>query len=98
MSWNEVETSLNWAKAIAWDTCHKIYVLMDDRQVELMIEYGYDPIVYAKDTTQGDLLDTLKEWFDDSCGLRFITAVETKENPNDGFTDLIHQGEFDQFD
>jgi hypothetical protein len=23
-------------KAIAWDTCHKIYVLMDDKRVELM--------------------------------------------------------------
>ena len=44
---DEVEDSLSYAKAIAWDTCHKIYVLMDDEQVALMRQYEYDPIITA---------------------------------------------------
>ena len=33
-----VFNSVQEAKAIAWDTCHKIYVLMDDEQVQKMRE------------------------------------------------------------
>jgi hypothetical protein len=81
------------AKAIAWDTCHKIYVLMDDEQVELMREYKYDPLITNVEATPEEMLATLEEWFEDSCGLRFIQAVTTNhENPNDGFEQLIEQG------
>jgi hypothetical protein len=81
------------AKAIAWDTCHKIYVLMDDEQVELMREYQYDPLITNVEATPEEMLATLEEWFEDSCGLRFIQAVSTNhENPNDGFEQLIEQG------
>jgi len=81
------------AKAIAWDTCHKIYVLMDDEQVELMREYQYDPLITNVEATPEEMLATLEEWFEDSCGLKFIQAVSTNhENPNDGFEQLIEQG------
>jgi hypothetical protein len=81
------------AKAIAWDTCHKIYVLMDDEQVELMREYQYDPLITNVEATPEEMLATLEEWFEDSCGLRFIQAVSTNhKNPNDGFEQLIEQG------
>ena len=83
------------AKAIGWDTCHKIYVLMDDEQVSKMIEYGYgDDMIYAKDTDPQTLLNTLRDWYDNSCSLRFIQAVRTAAgDPNEGFTSLIEQGE-----
>jgi hypothetical protein len=85
------------AKAIAWDTCHKIYLLMDDEQVELMREYGYDPLITKEEATSEQMLTTLQKWFDDSCDLRFIDAVSTnKENPNAGFETLIGQFEFEE--
>ena len=35
-----VKERVSEAKAIAWDTCHKIYILMDSEQVDLMRGYG----------------------------------------------------------
>lgn len=87
------------AKAIAWDTCHKIYLLMDDEQVELMRTYGYDPLITKNEATGEQMLPMVLDWFNQSCGLRFISAVTTnKEDPNAGFESLIDQGEFDDYD
>lgn len=81
------------AKGIGWDTCHKIYVLMDDAQVEKMRGYGYDPLITSDELDADQMADKVMEWYEQSCGLRFIQAVETNENdPNDGFYDLIPQG------
>jgi hypothetical protein len=84
------------AKAIAWDTCHKIYLLMDDEQVALMREYGYDPLITYDEQTNSEMLETVKKWYEDSCGLRFIDAVTTTAEPNEGFETLIGQGEDDE--
>lgn len=85
------------AKAIAWDTCHKIYLLMDDEQVELMRGYGYDPLITSDQMSPEEMFETLQNWFDDSCGLRFIQAVATHPvDPNEGFETLI--GQFDDED
>jgi hypothetical protein len=93
LDWDSVEDALADAKGIAWDTCHKIYVLMDDEQMALMKEYEYDPLISADTMTQEEMLETLHKWFDDSCGLRFISAVTTHpSDPNLGFVDLIPQG------
>ena len=80
-------------KAIGWDTCHKIYLLMDDKQVELMVGYGYgDDMIYSADVSPEMLLNTIEDWYANSCGLRFIQAVTTvKDNPNEGFEDIIAQ-------
>jgi len=90
-----VKERVSEAKAIAFDTCHKIYLLMDNEQVELMRTYGYDPLITKEDATPDVMLATLQEWYEDSCGLRFIEAVSTNhENPNAGFETLIGQGDF----
>jgi len=90
----KVEERVSEAKAIAWDTCHKIYVLMDDEQVETMRGYEYDPLITDREQTPEEMLITLKDWYASSCGLRFIQAVSTNhENPNAGFESLIGQGE-----
>jgi hypothetical protein len=87
------------AKAIAWDTCHKIYLLMDDEQVALMREYEYDPLITSEEMSEGEMFDTIKQWYEDSCYLRFVDAVSTVEgNPNEGFETLIGQGEDDEED
>ena len=90
-----VKEKVSEAKAIAFDTCHKIYLLMDNEQVELMKTYGYDPLITSEEATPDVMLATLQEWYEDSCGLRFIDAVSTNhENPNAGFETLIGQGDF----
>jgi hypothetical protein len=91
----KVYERINESKAIAWDTCHKIYILMDDEQVSLMREYGYDPLITADQMSVDEMFNTVQEWYDDcSCSLRFIEAVSTnKQNPNAGFESLISQFE-----
>jgi hypothetical protein len=87
--------SLRSAKAIAWDTCHKIYLLMDDEQVELMRGYKYDPLITSEEMTPAEMLETVQGWYKDSCELRFISAVTTnKIDSNLGFESIVDQGEF----
>jgi hypothetical protein len=91
--YTEVEIALENAKAIAWDTCHKIYVLMDDEQVEKMREYEYDPLITSDEMGPSEMLDTVIDWYEDSCGLRFVQGVTTNhEDQNLGYEDLIPQG------
>jgi len=83
---------INNAKAIAWDTCHKIYILMDSEQVDLMRGYGYDPLITADQMSADEMFDLVQEWYEDSCSLRFIDAVSTNHiNPNTGFETLVSQ-------
>ncbi len=80
------------AKGIAWDTCHKIYILMDSEQVELMRGYGYDPLITADQMSADEMFGLVQEWYEDSCSLRFIDAVSTNHiNPNAGFETLVSQ-------
>jgi hypothetical protein len=82
------------AKAIAWDTCHKIYIVMDDEQVELMRGYGYDPLITTDEMSADEMFLLVEDWYDDSCSLRFIQAVSTNHiNPNAGFEALVDQFE-----
>ena len=90
-----VEERVQDAKAIAFDTCHKIYLLMDDEQVEKMREYGYDPLITSEEADPYTMFEILKNWYYDSCGLRFIQAVATHpKDPNLGFENLIAQGDY----
>jgi hypothetical protein len=82
-----IQEALQTAKGIAWDTCHKIYVLMDDEQMEIMRSYGYEALITANTTTPEAMLATIEEWFDSSCALRFVQSVSTE----DGFNNLIEQ-------
>jgi hypothetical protein len=81
--WNVVKNTTVNAKGMYWDGCHKIYLAMDEGQVAQMAEYGYD--YYTPD------FDLLKQWYDESCDLRFVEAVYTNPNPNAGFVSLIPQ-------
>lgn len=97
------ESDLDWytarAKGIAWDTCHKIYVLLDDRQMELMREYGYDPLISSDDMTPSEMSAQVEAWYEASCGLRFISAVETTEpDANDGYIHIVEQFEESRWD
>jgi hypothetical protein len=89
-----IKGRLSEAEAIAWDNCHKIYILMDSEQVDLMRGYGYDPIITNEEMNPDDMFGLVQEWYEDSCSLRFIQAVSTNDiDPNAGFESLISQGE-----
>lgn len=82
------------AEGIAWDTCHKIYLLMDREQVELMREYGYEQLITADQMSTDEMFLLVADWYENSCSLRFIQAVSTNHiNPNAGFESLVDQFE-----
>ena len=88
------------AKGIAWDTCHKIYVLMDDQQVALMREYGYGDVNDPNSLITSDQLDPVEmatvamTWFKSACSLKFINAVYSDSRiGHDGFVNIIAQFE-----
>lgn len=91
-TWNKIEKTLERSVSIAFDTCHKIYVLEDEEQHELLKSYGYDPLIRIETIGVKEALQKLKDWYEYSCPLKFINAVRTVDgNPNEGFTDLIPQ-------
>jgi hypothetical protein len=66
---------------------------MDDEQMAQMKEYGYDPLIAADTTTPEQMLTTIRKWYSESCGLRFVSGVRSVDgDPNEGFIDLIPQG------
>jgi len=80
--WNDVEESAQSAILIAWDTCHKIYLAMDKTEADYFrAEY---PEFY--EGTPEQMVAKLHEWFDASCPLKFISAVDAGD-----FTSLIEQ-------
>jgi len=89
----DVKEALKYAKGIAWDTCHKIYILMDDAQMAVSwSEYGYDPIFSSTELSTEEMFNTVEDWYANSCSLRFIDAVSTVEgDPNLGFVTIVSQ-------
>ena len=82
------------AKGIAFDTCHKIYILLDDTQLALMRDYGYDPLITSEEMDAQQMAAQVAEWYMESCALRFVNAVKTVEgDANEGFIVVIGQGE-----
>jgi hypothetical protein len=90
----EVKNALATAQGIAWDTCHKIYILMDEAEVDKMRGYGYDPLITLDTHTPEQMFTMVSKWYRDSCGLRFIDICETPptDDPNSGFYQVVPQG------
>ena len=84
------------ARLVAFDGCHKIYLAMDDEQADWFRE-NYNGTSCTDRTFEGtpkEMMRTLRTWWDESCGLKFISAVTTNHaDPNAGFMSLISQGE-----
>lgn len=91
-AWGRVADALEDCAGIAWDTCHKIYILKDDKQFEKMGEYGYDTLIHSNDMSAAEMLATVKTWYEDSCFLKFIDSVKTKKDGTDKWKSLIEQG------
>ncbi len=105
--WEDISYEMPNAKAIAFDGCHKIYVLMDNEQVHLMAGYGYGAdgdgshLITSASMNADEMLFVLQGWFNsESCPLRFIhqvSSVAEGVDPNEGFHNLIPQGYEDEF-
>ena len=97
--WSDVEYALNDAKLIAFDGCHKIYLAMDDIEAKWFAD-NYNGKDCDDRTFLGspdEMLATIRTWWDESCGLRFVNAVSHNEqDPNAGFVTLIPQGADDE--
>lgn len=87
-----VSTIMELADSIAFDGCHKIYVQLDKQQTEQIISYGYKHIVKAEDNTPEQLEETMWNWYDKSCSLRFIYAVSTNEDGTEKWITIRGQG------
>ena len=88
--WDPVHEALGDPNAylVAWDGCHKIYVAQDDGQAE-WFRLNYECV---REGSYEELLATLVQWWEDSCGLRFINAVASgSDGEPDKFTTLIGQ-------
>ena len=85
----KVEDILEKAVSITWEGCHKIYICLDQESHKQQIEWGYE-MMPVGDTDEA--LNQLYEWFDISCSLRFIHAIEGR----DTFHDVIRQFDYDQ--
>lgn len=85
---SKVNNAINDAILIAWDGCHKMYLAMDAEQAAwFRAEYPY-----VVQHTPAFMLATLKDWWEQSCSLRFVSAVSTNHaNPNAGYESLIPQ-------
>lgn len=70
----EIGSLLADVDSIAWDECHKIYLLMNSEQTEFMQEYPMQ--VRASDVSADELMGTLRFWYENSCPLRFIQSCD----------------------
>ncbi len=97
----KLRDALRGAKGISFCGCRKIYVLLDDGQVAEQESCGYGDgtddsklVLLRSDLDRERAFDTVKDWYEDSCGLRFISTVKTVPgDPNDGFGRVIEQFE-----
>lgn len=96
-----LKQALRGAKGIAFDGCHKIYVLLDQGQFDQQKMYGYGDgtddsqlVALRSNLDRDQAFATVKDWYEDSCSLRFINTIKTVPgNPNDGFGRVIEQFE-----
>lgn len=66
------------AHAITWDECHKIYISADAETTAEFKEWEYSITLIEPDANAAE---TLQEWYDDSCPLRFISKVSKRRSP-----------------
>lgn len=85
----DLDTLLDYAFSVSWDTCHKIYLNMDVQQHNKMVGYGYEATILNNNpwlTKQ-----EVREWYDNSCSLRFIDALFTEDYNTDRFVTVVPQ-------
>jgi hypothetical protein len=88
----KVRDAMSVSVGVAYDDCHKVYILGDWQQVDKMREFGYETLVTTDDCNREELVIKTLEFFHDSCGLRFITHLVTTPE-GELFNSIIDQFE-----
>lgn len=94
-----VEDAVAQAVSITWEGCHKIYVCTSEAAHNYQVECGYE---MERVDDKGNLPDgtpavlRLLDWFDNSCGLRFISTIGGDGTNNADFGDVICQFDYDE--
>jgi len=93
--WRAVRDYAENAVLIAFDTCHKIYLVMDDKA----LDFWQENYLIVENASPSEMVSTVKKWYEESCPLKFVQAVwENEDDPNAGFVSLIDQGADDPRD
>lgn len=70
---DKVEAYIKDAHLVAWDGCHKTYLAMDENEASWFRNPESDYTVF--EGTPSQMLSQVELWYEDSCSLRFVSAV-----------------------
>lgn len=87
-----VAAALDEARLVAWDGCHKLYVAMDNSSADWFRDWPNNGYAHIVQSTPTVMLAAIKQWWAESCELRFVQAVRWNA---DEFETLIEQFEDD---
>lgn len=90
----EIEEAITGSDSIAFDGCHKIYIMKDKTGTQQMQEYEYEHVVPIENV--GSAVATVLGWYNDSCGLKFINLVTDAGKENEDYHNVIGQFELDE--
>lgn len=98
-----IRDAVDTAHGLAYDGCHKMYILDAVDETENMRRYGYPHVVEIADIGPDAAVEQLEAWTRHSfetaeCGLAFITRVADDslfDDINDAYTAVVGQSEFD---
>lgn len=83
------------AKGVAFDGCHKIFVLMDAEALDHVYAQGYGQAEGSKLVTGAvkphEYASQVRTWYRESCPLRLVQAIRIDEGQV-VFTDIVPQG------
>lgn len=81
------------ASLVAFDTCHKIYIAMDEGEAKYYIDHKWKTFRGPADA----MTEQVCEWYESSCGLEFVDATSTSKESTESehfsdFCRIIPQG------
>lgn len=91
----KVKEAVDTAVSIAWEGCHKIYIMSDEQSNADMIDLEYEPIRVCD---KQEAVDQLFEWWECSCSLRFIQRIEGEQGSNENYYNVIGQFDYNEYE
>lgn len=92
-TYTKVLEAVSNAHSICWDGCHKIYIMKDKSGTEKMIEYEYEFIITKDEMKARKMATTIKNWYKNSCSLRFVQVIESDGTENKHYKNIVSQME-----
>lgn len=92
---DDVLHALTKSVAVAFDGCHKIYLLADKDVAEAFEAEDSMPVLYLDTKTAPDLglaRDAVRGMWNISCPLKFIQRIDGDLQDNDSYSTVVDQG------